>query len=73
MEEQLSEISKKLSILIYLNIKTADSKQDNKSNIKMLDSFKLSNSEIASILDMQPNAVSMAKSRMKGQDNDKSN
>lgn len=71
MEEKLDTISKKLSILIALMTKSLPEPLDAKEGIRLLDSYDLSNNEVASILGMKPNAVSMARTRMKGQKNGK--
>lgn len=65
MEEKLDVISKKLSILIALMAKSLPEPLDTKEGIKLLDAYDLSNNEVASILGMKPNAVSMARARMK--------
>lgn len=67
MEEKLDTISKKLSILIALMAKSLPEPLDTKEGIKLLDGYDLSNNDVASILGMKPNAVSMARARMKGQ------
>jgi hypothetical protein len=66
MEEKLEIISKKLSILIALTTKGLPEPLDTKAGIKLLDAYGLSNNEVASILGMKPNAVSMARARMNG-------
>lgn len=66
MESKLEDISKKLSILIALVVRSLPEGLDTKQGIKLLDGYGLSNIEIATILDMKPSAVSMARSRMKG-------
>ena len=71
MEEKLDIISKKLSILIALMARSLPEPLDAKEGIKLLDGYDLSNNEVASILGMKPNAVSMARARMKGQKNGK--
>ncbi len=71
MEEKLDIISKKLSILIALMARSLPEPLDTKEGIKLLDGYDLSNNEVASILGMKPNAVSMARARMKGQKNGK--
>ena len=71
MEEKLEIISRKLSILIALTTKSLPDPMDTKESIKLLDGYGLSNIEIASILGMKPSAVSMAKSRMNGGKNGK--
>lgn len=71
MEEKLDIISKKLSILIALMAKCLPEPLDTKEGVRLLDSYDLSNNEVASILGMKPNAVSMARARMKGQKNGK--
>lgn len=71
MEEKLEIISKKLSILIALTAKSLPEPLDSKEGIKLLDGYGLSNNEVASILGMKPNAVSMARARMNGGKNGK--
>lgn len=71
MEEKLDTISKKLSILIALMARSLPEPLDTKEGIKLLDGYDLSNNEVASVLGMKPNAVSMARARMKGQKNGK--
>lgn len=71
MEEKLDIISKKLSILIALMARSLPEPLNTKEGIKLLDGYDLSNNEVASILGMKPNAVSMARARMKGQKNGK--
>ena len=66
MEGKLEDISKKLSILIALVVRSLPEGLDTKQGIKLLDGYGLSNLEIATILGMKPSAVSMARSRMKG-------
>ncbi|MBF1038764.1 MAG: sigma-70 family RNA polymerase sigma factor [Candidatus Nanosynbacter sp.] len=66
MEGKLEDISKKLSILIALVVRSLPEGLDTKQGIKLLDGYGLSNIEIATILGMKPSAVSMARSRMKG-------
>ncbi len=66
MESKLEDISKKLSILIALVVRSLPEGLDTKQGIKLLDGYGLSNIEIATILGMKPSAVSMARSRMKG-------
>jgi hypothetical protein len=66
VESKLEDISKKLSILIALVVRSLPEGLDTKQGIKLLDGYGLSNIEIATILGMKPSAVSMARSRMKG-------
>jgi hypothetical protein len=66
VEGKLEDISKKLSILIALVVRSLPEGLDTKQGIKLLDGYGLSNIEIATILGMKPSAVSMARSRMKG-------
>lgn len=72
MNETLEIISKKLSILISLMVRSLPEGTDTKHAIQLLDSYGLSNVEIATMLGMKPNAVSMARARMNGGKNDKS-
>ncbi len=71
MEDKLEIISKKLSILIALTVRSLPDALDTKSSIQLLDSYGLSNVEVAAILGMKPNAVSMARARMNGGKNGK--
>ena len=71
MEGKLEDISKKLSILIALVVRSLPEGLDTKQGIKLLDGYGLSNIEIATILGMKPSAVSMARSRMKGKKDSK--
>lgn len=66
MEDKLEIISKKLSILIALMVKSLPEGIDTKESIKLFDGYGLSNVEVAAILGMKPSAVSMARSRMNG-------
>lgn len=66
MEDKLEIISRKLSILIALTVRSLPEGISAKESIGLLDSYGLSNAEVASILGMKPNAVSMARIRMKG-------
>jgi DNA-binding NarL/FixJ family response regulator len=58
----LSEISRKLSALIALNLPDGESVQ---GNVARLLPFGFSTSEIAAILGTTPNSVAVLKSRMK--------
>ena len=71
MEDKLDIISKKLSILIALMVRSLPEAIDTKDSIKLFDSYGLSNTEVAAILSMKPSAVSMARSRMNGEKNGK--
>lgn len=66
MDDTLEIISKKLSILIALTVRSLPESVDTKQSIKLLNSYGLSNVEMAAILGMKPNAVSMARARMIG-------
>lgn len=72
MEDKLEVISRKLSILIALTVRSLPEGISTKESIKLLDNYGLSNVEVASILGMRPNAVSMARIRMKGEKDGKS-
>jgi hypothetical protein len=61
----LESISKKLGVLIALNLLSMDSKATATDNIKMLDRFGLSPSEIAEILNTTTNHVHVTKSLIK--------
>lgn len=65
MEGKLDTISKKMSVIIgLLAVDKADSISQ-KDMIAKLVGAELSNGEIASVLGISPNAVAIAKSRMK--------
>ncbi|MFH1365992.1 MAG: hypothetical protein ABIG99_01210 [Patescibacteria group bacterium] len=61
----LESISKKLGVLIALNLLSMNSKATATENIKMLDRFGLSPAEIAEILNTTTNHVNVTKSIMK--------
>ena len=61
----LESISKKLGVLIALNLLSLDSQATATDNIKMLNRFGLSPSEIAEILNTTTNHVNVTKSIMK--------
>ena len=63
--ELLGSISKKLGVLIALNLLSMNSKATATENIKMLDRFGLSPTEIAEILNTTTNHVNVTKSIMK--------
>jgi len=63
--EILSSVSKKLGVLIALNLMTLDSKATITDNVALLDRFGLSASEIAEILGATKGTVDVMKSRIK--------
>ena len=67
----LEVISKKLGVLIALNLLSMNSKAKVKENIKMLDRFGLTPTEIAEILNTSTNTVSVTRSRIKSNKNKK--
>lgn len=64
-KELLQLISKKLGVLIALNLLSMNSKAKVIENIEMLDRFGLASSEIAEILNTTANTVNVTKSRIK--------
>ena len=61
----LESISKKLGVLIALNLLSMNSKATATENIKMLDRFGLSPAEIAEILSTTTNHVNVTRSTLK--------
>lgn len=61
----LESISKKLGVLIALNLISMNSKATATENIKMLDRFGLSPVEIAEILNISSNHVNVTRSIIK--------
>ena len=61
----LESISKKLGVLIALNLVSMNSKATISENIAMLNRFGLSPTEIAEILNTSTNTVNVTKSRIK--------
>jgi len=61
----LQQISKKLSILIALQLQGEKEKVEVKENVAKLTPFGLTDSEIAEILGTTPGTVSVAKTRIK--------
>ncbi len=61
----LESMSKKLGVLIALNLLSMDRKATATDNIKMLDRFGLTPTEIAEILNTSTNYVNVAKSLIK--------
>lgn len=61
----LQEVSKKLSILIALQLQSEDGVVEVKENVIKLTRFGLTDSEIAEILGTTPGTVSVAKARIK--------
>lgn len=62
----LESISRKLAVLVALNLISLNSKATVTDNIKMLSRFGLTAQEIAEILNTSINAVRVIKSRSKG-------
>ena len=69
--ELLESISKKLGVLIALNLLSMNSKATTTQNIEMLDRFGLTPSEIAEILNTSANTVNVTRSRLKSNKNKK--
>lgn len=63
--EILESISKKLGVLIALNLLSMNNKATASENIAMLDRFGLASTEIAEILNTSSNTVNVTKSRLK--------
>lgn len=63
--EQLESISKKMGVLIALNLLSMNNKATVTDNIELLDRFGLTSTEIAEILNTSANAVNVTKSRIK--------
>ncbi len=61
----LESISKKLGVLIALNLILVNNRATVTENIEMLDRFGLSPTEIAEILNTSTNTVNVTKSRIK--------
>ena len=61
----LESISKKLGVIIALNLLSMDSKATATDNIKMLDRFGLTPTEIAEILNKSTDYVNVIKSNAK--------
>lgn len=61
----LVTISKKLGVLIALNLISMNAKATVTENIIMLNRFGLNSIEIAEILNTSPNTVNVTKSRLK--------
>jgi DNA-directed RNA polymerase specialized sigma24 family protein len=61
----LESISKKLGVLIALNLLSMNSKATVTENIGMLDRFGLTPTEIAEILNTSANTVNVTRSRIK--------
>ena len=61
----LESISKKLGVLIALNLLSMNKQATITDNIKMLDRFGLNAVEISEILNTSPNTVSVTRSRFK--------
>ena len=67
----LESISKKLGVIIALNLVSMNSKATATENIEMLDRFGLSPIEIAEILNTSTNTVNVTKRRIKSNKNKK--
>ena len=61
----LESISKKLGVLIALNLLSINSKATTTENIEMLDRFGLTPIEIAEILNTSAHTVNVTRSRLK--------
>jgi len=61
----LESISKKLGVLIALNLLSINKEATTTENIKMLDRFGLAPTEIAEILNTSTNTVNVTRSRIK--------
>lgn len=64
-QKSLEQISKKLSVLIALNLITSSSKATITESIKILSRFGLSSQEIAEILNTSKGMVDVTRSRIK--------
>jgi len=73
MKEQklLESISKKLGVLITLNLLSMNREATTTENIEMLGRFGLTPKEIAEILNTSANTVNVTRSRIKGSKNKK--
>lgn len=67
----LESISKKMGVLIALNLVSMNSKATATDNIELLDRFGLSPTEIAEILNTSTNTVNVTRSRLKSNKNKK--
>lgn len=61
----LESISKKLGVLIALNLMAINNKATLTENVELLDRFGLSSKEIAELLNTSKNTVDVTKSRIK--------
>lgn len=61
----LKEISRRLGVLIALQIKTQSEDFSTTEGVQMLSRFGMGNSEIAEILNTSPNTVNVMKNRLK--------
>jgi DNA-directed RNA polymerase specialized sigma24 family protein len=61
----LESISKKLGVLIALNLLSMNKEATTTENIEMLDRFGLTPTEIAEILNTSANTVNVTRSRIK--------
>ena len=61
----LESISKKLGVLIALNLVSMNKEATTTENIEMLDRFGLTPTEIAEILNTSANTVNVTRSRIK--------
>ena len=64
-DEQFAIISKKLTLIAALLLRTDDKTESNAELIKLLNNFDTSNAEIGMLIGMKPSAVAMAQSRLK--------
>ena len=67
----LESISKKLGVLIALNLLSMNSKATVTENIEMLDRFGLTPTAISQILNTSANTVNVTRSRIKSNKNKK--
>jgi len=63
--ELLKEISRRLGVLIAIQLKTQSEDFSTTEGIQMLSRFGIGNSEIAEILNTSANAVNVIKNRIK--------
>ena len=61
----LESISKKLGVLIALNLLSINNKATTIENVEMLDRFGLTPTEIAEILNTSVNTINVTRSRLK--------
>lgn len=64
-QELLKEISRRLGVLIALQMKAPSEDFSTTEGVEILSRFGMGNSEIAEILNTSPNTVNVIKSRLK--------